>query len=243
MDAPATLLMRFAGPMQSWGLQSRFVVRDTAREPTKSGVIGLICAALGRPRHEPVDDLAKLRLGIRVDLEGIVAREYQTVGGGTWPGRATYGVAKVDGKDPDAELTFRYYLADAVFLVGLEGDPSLLHTLAEALRRPRWPLYLGRKSYVPAEPVLLEDSPVRPAPLETALRSIPWPASETVPQKIERHRPQVLRVVLEEPDLARAERVQLDQPVGAAFRDRRFGLRGTRTEFWHPDLDVPIKKR
>ena len=46
-----TLLLRCIGPLQSWDTQSRFDVRTTGREPSKSGIIGLICAALGRPRH------------------------------------------------------------------------------------------------------------------------------------------------------------------------------------------------
>ena len=50
------LLMRLAGPMQSWGTRSRFGNRDTGLEPSRSGVIGLLCAALGRPRAEPLDD-------------------------------------------------------------------------------------------------------------------------------------------------------------------------------------------
>ena len=54
-----TLLMRLAGPMQSWGTGSRFDERDTQLEPSKSGVVGLLCAALGRDRAEPVDDLAQ----------------------------------------------------------------------------------------------------------------------------------------------------------------------------------------
>jgi len=41
-----TLLLRLAGPMQSWGLSSRFTIRDTSLEPSKSGVLGLLCAAL-----------------------------------------------------------------------------------------------------------------------------------------------------------------------------------------------------
>lgn len=232
----ATLLLRLAGPMQSWGLQSRFTIRDTAREPTKSGVVGLLCAALDRSRDEPVDDLAALRMGVRVDVEGILAREYQTVGGGTWPGRNAYGVATVGEKRLDPQVTVRYYLAQAVFLVGLEGDPALLERLAAALERPVWPLYLGRKSYLPSEPILYPNEPLRFAPLEEALRSIPWPVSDTVPRRLREQPPPVVRIVLEEPDLARAERAQLDQPVGAAFRDRRFTLRGVRTEFWSPDL-------
>jgi CRISPR system Cascade subunit CasD len=45
-----TLLLRMRAPMMSWGDHSRFTIRDTRREPTKSAVIGLLCAALGRPR-------------------------------------------------------------------------------------------------------------------------------------------------------------------------------------------------
>ena len=48
----STLLLRLAGPMQSWGTQSRFTIRDSGLEPSKSGVIGLLCAALGKPRTE-----------------------------------------------------------------------------------------------------------------------------------------------------------------------------------------------
>ena len=58
----ATLLLRLQGPMQSWGTTSRFDERDTQLEPSKSGVLGLLCAALGRNRSEPVQDLAALRM-------------------------------------------------------------------------------------------------------------------------------------------------------------------------------------
>ena len=47
----ATLLLRLQGPMQSWGTTSRFDERDTQLEPSKSGVLGLVCAAIGRDRQ------------------------------------------------------------------------------------------------------------------------------------------------------------------------------------------------
>ena len=72
------LLLRASGLMQSWGVQSRFGVRDTGLEPSKSGVVGLLCAALGRRRDEPIDDLAALTMGVRVDQEGTMGRDYQT---------------------------------------------------------------------------------------------------------------------------------------------------------------------
>src|SRR5690606_2053751 len=124
----ATLLLRLQGPMQSWGTTSRFDERDTQLEPSKSGVLGLICAALGRDRTKPVDDLAALRMGVRVDQEGVPMRDYQT---------AT-GVINAAGKvDKDRTVVSpRYYLADAVFLVGLEGERSLRERIHESLRRP-----------------------------------------------------------------------------------------------------------
>ena len=67
----STLLLRLAASMQAWGSDFRFEVRRTGREPTKSGVIGLLAAALGRSRADSIDDLCQLRFGVRVDQEAI----------------------------------------------------------------------------------------------------------------------------------------------------------------------------
>ncbi|MEV6122290.1 type I-E CRISPR-associated protein Cas5/CasD [Streptomyces sp. NPDC052077] len=82
---PHVLLIRLAGPLQSWGLNGRFAQRDTHSRPTKSGVIGLCAAALGLPREEPLGDLAELLFGVRADHPGTPLRDYHTVGGGTYP--------------------------------------------------------------------------------------------------------------------------------------------------------------
>lgn len=165
MSGPHTILMRLAGPMQSWGSRSRFDERDTEREPTKSGVVGLLCAALGRPREAPLDDLSALRVGVRVDREGLLERDFQTA----------LGVRKADpSARPDTSTSSRYYLADAVFLVGLESsDLALLESIDRALVAPRWPLALGRKAFVPGEPVRLPDGLRRETSLERALREYP----------------------------------------------------------------------
>lgn len=208
----ATLLMRLAGPMQSWGTTSRFDERDTQLEPSKSGVLGLVCAALGRDRAEPVDDLARLRMGVRADREGMLMRDYQT---GT-------GVMVATGKADLGRTVVspRYYLADAAFLVGLEGhDLHLLDTIEKALKRPVWPLALGRKSFPPGQPVWLA-SGLQADDLETALRNAPSIAS---PQREHRERP--LRLLLEDPSEGA---VRLDQPV-APFATRRFGPRFVRS--------------
>lgn len=215
-----TLLLRLQGPMQSWGTTSRFDERDTQLEPSKSGVIGLLCAALGRDRTEPVDDLAALRMGVRVDREGIPMRDYQT---------AT-GVLVAASAKPDRERTVvspRFYLSDAAFLVGLEGDDlSLLKRLHEALQRPVWPLALGRKSFVPGGPVYLPDGLVN-TPLQTSLQDYD---SEHHPRPAA-----VMRLVLEHPGQGS---IRLDQPV-APYAQRRFGPRFVHTEFFNGVPHVP----
>ena len=202
--------------MQSWGTQSRFNYRDSGREPSKSGVIGLLCAALGRPRSEPVTDLAALRMGVRVDREGSVKQDYHTAGGYHGHG-PPYGVMQPDGKLGGTVLSWRFYLSDASFLVGLEGDDSqegLLHELHEALAAPRWQLFLGRKAFSPGEPVRLPDHPplgpgLRRESLEEALSAYPWVART----QVERDRPPVrLRLILD------AERRQAYDTRGAEAR-------------------------
>ncbi|MEE4462678.1 type I-E CRISPR-associated protein Cas5/CasD [Azotobacter chroococcum] len=215
----ATLLMRLQGPLQSWGTTSRFDERDTQLEPSKSGVLGLVCAALGRDRSEPVVDLAALRMGVRVDREGVPMRDYQT---------AT-GVLIASGK-ADLRRTVvspRFYLADAAFLVGLEGeDESLLARIHDALRTPVWPLALGRKSFVPGLPVWLADG-ISPLPLEQALAGYLRLASA---QWADQEQP--LRCLLED---EREGAIRLDQPV-APFAERRFGPRFVKSGVLHaPD--------
>ncbi len=227
-SAVSTLLLRRAGPMQSWGTQSRFTTRDSGREPSKSGVVGLLCAALGRPRTEPVDNLARLRMGVRVDREGILRDDYHTAGGAHRRGDR-YGVAKADASRPTTVVSRRYFLADASFLVGLEGEPGLLRDLHQALAAPTWQLCLGRKAFVPGQSVWLPDGLCDGERLLAALQRYPWTVER--PDRDEHGR---RRFVLEA-DPATGPEMRLDQPVGAAFQDRRFAARYLRTLFLTPD--------
>ncbi|MBQ7529834.1 type I-E CRISPR-associated protein Cas5/CasD [bacterium] len=157
----STLLLRLAGPFQSWGTESRFNVRMTDNVPSKSGVIGLLAAALGRRRDEDISDLRRLHFGVRSDWEGTLIRDYHT--------------AKVP-KEKNSNVTERYYLADAVFLVGLEAeDLSFLQRLEEALCSPVWSPYLGRRSCPPTQPLVLG---IRELTLYEALSQEPWLAAE-----------------------------------------------------------------
>lgn len=203
-----TLLLRLAGPMQSWGTTSRFDERDSQLEPSKSGVIGLLCAALGRDRREPVDDLAALYMGVRVDREGVLMRDFQTA--------TSVLVATGKVQNDRTVVSPRYYLSDAAFLVGLQGDDEpLLRQISDSLRRPHWSLALGRKSMAPGWPVWLADDVV-PHALEEALRARP----RLAPPRIE-HRDLPVRLLLEHPNQGA---MRFDQPI-APFSERRFGPR------------------
>lgn len=218
----ATLMLRLVGPMQSWGTTSRFDERDTGKEPSKSGVLGLVAAALGVDRENWADlePLCQLRMGVRHDRPGVPKRDYQTA----------QRVISADGsKVHDTAVTTRHYLADAAFLVGLSGDDrALLDRIHAALADPVWPLALGRKSYVPSEPIWMPGAVVD-ADLRTAL--IEWPAI-TLEAPRRRHTPLVLSI--ESPN--RSGLMKMDQPL-SSFAERRFGPRFVVSEV----LDVPVQ--
>ncbi|WP_238005893.1 type I-E CRISPR-associated protein Cas5/CasD [Dactylosporangium sp. AC04546] len=156
----SVLLLQLAGPMQAWGASSRFARRSTEVAPTKSGVIGLLAAAKGIRRTEPLTELLGLEFGVRLDQPGQVLRDFHTA-------------HTADGKS--APLTHRFYLADAAFLAAVSGDRNLLTGLDEALRRPHFPLYLGRRSCPPARSVTLG---VHDQSLDDALSGWPWLAAD-----------------------------------------------------------------
>ncbi|MDY6916490.1 MAG: type I-E CRISPR-associated protein Cas5/CasD [Chloroflexota bacterium] len=207
------LFLRLCASMQSWGTQSRFTNRDTELEPSKSGVVGLVCAARGIPRDDlsSLEKLAALKMGVRVDREGVMKHEYHTA----------LNVAKAGGGTKDCEPSHRFYLSDACFLVALQGEATLLEGIHYALRRPVWQLYLGRKSFVPGLPIWLEDGLKRDATdLKKALGHYPYLCRER-PREEEGRR---LRLELEVP-FGQGERVKHDQPISFQNGNRRFGLR------------------
>lgn len=238
----ATLLLRLAGPMQSWGTQSRFSIRDTALEPSKSGVIGLLCAALGKPREEKPDDgfptlsqLSSLKMGVRVNHLGTVKRDFQTAGGSHLKADKEYGVIKADAKSRGTVVSERFYLSDADFLVGLESsDQALLERLANALARPHWQLCLGRKAFVPAIPVYIANGLYNSNLLET-LKTHFCEELTKYPKQRHDEQPKKLQVVIEiTEDIAnKAHEVRNDVPI--SFADRRFTIRHVYTDY----IDIP----
>lgn len=158
MTHTSTLLLALVGIQQSWNPGSHLTYQGTMSEPSKSGVCGLIAAALGRPRQESIADIAALRMGVRVDRAGFFDQE-MFVCDNTITSKMTTG---------RGVLYYHSYLSDAAFLVGLEGRESFLKKLFAAVTNPVWPIFLGRKAYIPSRPVAVQ---VVPTSLEIALRS------------------------------------------------------------------------
>lgn len=213
-----TLLLQCIAPLQAWDTQSNFGVRTTGREPSKSGIIGMLCAALGRPRWESVADLARLRMGVRVDQEGYVLRDWHTAG--------VDGYLKAGGsiERKNVITSTRYYLTDAAFLVGLEDDDStMLQRLHDALNHPRWMLFLGRKSCPPAAPPFLPDG-LQETDLRSALASYPWLSrNRRRYRQLKTDNPRGLRLVLEDQD--HGSQVRQDHPLSFEKGNRGFASR------------------
>lgn len=220
-----TLTLLLAGPLQSWGEVSRHMTRSTLAHPSKSGVIGLLAAALGRGRGEDLSDLAALRLAVRIDQPGQLLIDYHTVSGASQapllPGGQRLPTA--DGGSlrlgESTKVTRRYYLADARFVAAVEGDDELLGQAWDALAYPRYPLYLGRRSCPPSRPVRLRLWLA--TPLIDALTRTPWMAAEHITQRY--REPEVrLPVVVE--DEAGGEAFN-DQPLASPPFRRRYASR------------------
>ncbi|QDY80355.1 type I-E CRISPR-associated protein Cas5/CasD [Streptomyces qinzhouensis] len=166
------LLLRLAGPLQSWGERSAFTtIRDTASFPTRSGLIGMLAAAEGISRNQGgLERYDGLRFTIRTDRPGHRLVDFHTVGGGQ-PKARTAATSGGSNKGA-AVITRRHYLSDAVFVVAVTTpDEKTATRLAEALDRPHWAPYLGRRSCVPDEPLVLRCH--APDPEEELLTRVP----------------------------------------------------------------------
>lgn len=229
-----TLLLRLVGPMQSYGTQSRYELRETNLEPSKSAVIGLLYSALGKKRdEEEVDEpekpslkrLLQLRMGVRIDSAGVLLMDYHTVGGAP-PTKKKKRIYLASGRASDkSKISYRYYLSDASFLVGLEHyDENFLNLLNGALQRPKQHIFLGRKSFIPSEPVWVEDG-IQNESLDEALRFDKWIGRSAYAFNKDSA---FIRVI--ETDSADPEAI-VRQDVPLSFAARSFTIRYIKTDF------------
>lgn len=157
-----TILLKFGGPMQSWGTSSHFETRNTDYYPSKSAVIGVISASFGYKRDdEKIEELNALDFAVRVDQVGLLRKDYQT--------------ARKLKKD-ETYVTNRYYLEDAIFVVAISSkDDKWIEEIYYALKNPYFQPFMGRRSY-PVQPDFIIDV-VEMGAIE-ALENLEWQASD-----------------------------------------------------------------
>ena len=160
-----TILLKFSGPLQSYGTSSHFETRYTDYYPSKSAVIGLLAACLGyrRDEAEKLSELSILKFAVRIDQDGRLLRDYHIA--------RSY-------KDTGAELrtyvTNRYYLEDALFVVAISGKDELVDTLIKAIKSPYFQPFMGRRSLpVPVDFFVGESA----EDILDSLRNLPWQAA------------------------------------------------------------------
>lgn len=171
-----SLLLKFAGPLQSWGTSSHFETRHTDYYPSKSAVIGMIAAAFGYKRNEPHDadlkQLNELAFAVRIDQQGNLLKDYHIA-----------SKCKPTGEFDRNYVTNRYCLEDAVFLVALGSEDSfLLEKIEQALAAPYFQLCLGRRSFPLSYDFIIGMQEEDPFAL---LRAYPWMAQKWQQKKIQ----------------------------------------------------------
>ena len=204
-----SLLLLLKGPLQSWGDESRYTTRATGSTPSKSGVIGLLAAAQGRHRTDPLEDLVRLDYAVRVDQSGALLRDYQT--SQPWQ------------KDPNAsaKLVSRYFLSDAAFVAAIGAENrSILEGLQGNLYQPAYPLFLGRRS-CPA-PANLDLGIVEGNVVTALMENEEWHA--TLSHKKERGE-EVLLPIYRDGKPGEAGTPRQDVPISFSQEHRRYGWR------------------
>ena len=160
-----TILLKFSGPLQSYGTSSHFQTRYTDYYPSKSAVLGLLAACLGyrRDEEEKLRELSTLKFAVRIDQQGGLLKDYH--------------IAITDKEileKPQTYVTNRYYLEDALFVVALSGMDELINTLTKAIKSPYFQPFMGRRSLpVPVDFFL----GVSAEDILDSLRNLPWQAA------------------------------------------------------------------
>ena len=215
-----TILLKFSGPLQSYGTSSHFQTRYTDYYPSKSAVLGLLAACLGyrRDEEEKLRELSTLKFAVRIDQQGGLLKDYH--------------IAITDKEIveiPQTYVTNRYYLEDALFVVALSGIDELIATLIKSIQSPYFQPFMGRRSLpVPVDFFL----GVSAEDILDSLRNLPWQAApwykkkkwkQGVGEKIS------LEVyadeeIVEEEKIIRSK-LRRDVPVSFSQKGRQFAFR------------------
>lgn len=206
----STLLLRLAGPMQSWGKNSKLDNRFTQMEPTKSGVIGMVACALGIRREDSLAEFKEIKFGVRIDQTGELGSDFQTV------------CRQISAKKASMWITHRQYIFDAVFLVGIEGPDDFLQKIEHALHYPAFPMFLGRRSCPPAGRLSLG---IRTSNLQEVLKEEAWQASDNYRKRMEKQDALSVEIVREVDRDKPADYSVRDEPISFSHKQRKYGFR------------------
>lgn len=155
------LVFQLYGPMAAWGDIAVGEYRPSFAHPSKSAIIGLMAAALGMRRDEEERQKALTEacaFAVRVDAMGIMLRDYHTAQVPPEKKGITRHTrySELASEDLNTILSSRDYRCDAAYTVAIglrENSKFTLQQLSDALRKPVFALYFGRKSCPPALPL------------------------------------------------------------------------------------------
>lgn len=162
-----TILLKLAGPLQSWGTNSHFETRHTDLYPSKSGILGIVAGSLGLKRDDNtnIKKLNELLFATRIDQEGMILRDFQI--------SAKY---KANGTFERNYVSNRYYLSDAIFIVSLSHeDKEYIQKIYQALKKPYFQQFMGRRSLPVNYDFIISVEDEEPIKL---LKEIPWQANK-----------------------------------------------------------------
>ena len=234
-----TLLLKFSGPLQSWGTSSHFETRHTDYYPSKSAVIGMIAAAFGYRRNDKhaseIKELNTLDFAVRIDQKGNLHSDYHIA--------QKY---KPTGDFARSYVTQRYYMEDAIYLVGLgSSSDNLIENIEKALRSPYFSLSLGRRALIPCADLIIGSTANS---VIDALCHYEWLAKPWYKNKIKRLNTCAASdktlPLYADADLLSAEtalvnrasikRLRQDYVVSFSNKERKFGYR------YEARIDIPI---
>lgn len=203
-----TLLCKCAGPLQSWGNDSNYDTRRTGYLPTKSAFVGILAAALGyrRDEDEKIQALNDLDFAVRIDQPGNILMDFHMAHSKT-----------------NVYITKRYYLQDAVFIVALgSDDDNVISRLEEALSRPYFQLFMGRRSVPVTADFILGTYDCLPI---VALETLPWQAASWYQRKAQKS--QVTLEIFADADLvdSKYRRMEKERVISFSQRERKFSYR------------------
>lgn len=208
-----TILLKLAGPLQSWGTNSHFEYRRTDNYPSKSAIIGMILAAMGIRRgvdENLIIELNKFDFALRIDQEGDILEDYHIVQNRL--------------KEASFYVTKRYYLEDAVFLAALGSENgAVIAEIEHALKYPHFQPFMGRRSCpVPVDFFLgvFEEGVIE------ILKTYPWQAASWFKKK-QRHDPKYHTFVYADSHLLKqaVRKRRKDKVASFSQKNRQFQYR------------------